>query len=49
MQAPDELFEATSQALLTGLERDSLAGFGAVVYLITMQGVTARTLKSRMD
>ena len=49
IQAPDDLFEATAQALLAGVDRDALAGWGAVVYLITPDGVTARTLKGRMD
>eukprot|EP00892_Ulva_mutabilis_P008105 jgi/Ulvmu1/5667/UM024_0014.1 len=46
---PDELFQATSQALLSGVDRDALAGWGAVVYVVTKEGVTARTLKGRMD
>lgn len=46
---PDELFQATSQALLSGVDRDALAGWGAVVYVVTPEGVTARTLKGRMD
>lgn len=49
MQGPDEVFEATAQALLAGVDRDSLAGWGAIVYLITPEGVTAKTLKGRMD
>jgi 20S proteasome subunit beta 3 len=35
--------------LLSGIERDALAGWGAVVYVVTKDGVTARTLKGRMD
>lgn len=49
VQAPQDLFEATAQALLAGVDRDALAGWGAVVYLVTPAGVTARTLKGRMD
>jgi 20S proteasome subunit beta 3 len=49
LQAADDLFEATAQALLAGVDRDALAGWGAVVYLATLDGVTARTLKGRMD
>ena len=49
MQAAEELFEATAQALLAGVDRDALAGWGAVVYLVTPEGVTAKTLKGRMD
>ena len=47
--APDDLFEVISQALLTGLDRDAFSGWGAVVYLITADGITAKTLKARMD
>ncbi|PSC71517.1 proteasome subunit beta type-3-A [Micractinium conductrix] len=46
---PDELFETVSQALLSGQDRDCLAGWGAVVYVITKDKVIARTLKGRMD
>ena len=46
---PDELFEVTSQCLLSGIDRDALAGWGAVVYVITKDKVIARTLKGRMD
>lgn len=49
LQDPEELFQATSQALLSGVDRDALAGWGAVVYVVTKEGVTARTLKGRMD
>jgi 20S proteasome subunit beta 3 len=49
LQGPDEVFEATAQALLAGVDRDALAGWGAVVYVITPEGVTAKTLKGRMD
>jgi 20S proteasome subunit beta 3 len=45
----DELFEVVSQCLLSGIDRDALAGWGAVVYVITKDGVVARTLKGRMD
>lgn len=46
---PEELFEVTSQALLAGQDRDCLAGWGAVVYVITKDQIIARTLKGRMD
>jgi len=48
-QNAEELFQATSQCLLTGVDRDALAGWGAVVYVITPDKVVARTLKGRMD
>jgi 20S proteasome subunit beta 3 len=45
----EELFEVISQCLLSGIDRDALAGWGAVVYVITKDKVVARTLKGRMD
>lgn len=36
---PDELFEATAQAMLSALERDAASGWGAVVYTITPEKV----------
>lgn len=46
---PDDLFEVISQAILSGLDRDAFSGWGAVVYLVTPHGITAKTLKARMD
>ncbi|CAG9332571.1 PSMB3 [Blepharisma stoltei] len=45
----EELFEVASQCLLSALDRDAFSGWGAVVYIITPAGITARTLKARMD
>lgn len=45
----DELFEATSQALLNGVDRDSASGWGALVYVIEKDKVTVRELKGRQD
>ena len=47
--SPDELFEVASQALLASVDRDALAGWGAVVHVITAAGVTTRELKARQD
>ena len=47
--SPDELFEVASQALLASVDRDALAGWGAVVHVITPEGVTTRELKARQD
>mmetsp|Transcript_22815 Transcript_22815/g.68493 ORF Transcript_22815/g.68493 Transcript_22815/m.68493 type:complete len:205 (+) Transcript_22815:236-850(+) len=47
--APDELFETISQCLLASVDRDALSGWGAVVHVITPQGVTSKQLKGRMD
>lgn len=46
---PDDLFEATAQALLASVDRDALSGWGAVVHVITPEGVTTRELKARQD
>jgi 20S proteasome subunit beta 3 len=45
----DELFEVLSQCLLSSLERDALSGWGAVVHIITPEGVHTRHLKCRQD
>lgn len=45
----DELFETLSASLLAGQDRDCLAGWGAVVYVITKDRIIAKTLKGRMD
>ena len=46
---PDDLFETISQCLLASVDRDALSGWGAVVHVITPEGVTSRKLKGRMD
>lgn len=46
---PDELFETISQCLLAAVDRDALSGWGAVVHVITPEGVTTRVLKTRKD
>lgn len=46
---PDELFEVLAQCLLSGVDRDCLAGWGCEVHVLTPQGVTIRHLKGRMD
>ena len=46
---PEDLFETTSQALLAGVDRDCLSGWGAIVHIITPDGVIQRELKSRKD
>jgi 20S proteasome subunit beta 3 len=46
---PEELFETISQALLSAVDRDCLSGWGAVVHIITKDGVLSRNLKSRQD
>jgi len=47
--SPEELFETLSQALLSSVDRDALSGWGAVVHIITKDGVTSRHLKIRGD
>lgn len=49
IQGPDELFETVSQALLSAVDRDALAGWGAHVYIIEKDKVTKRLLKGRQD
>ena len=45
----DELFEVLSQSLLNAVDRDALSGWGAVVHIITPEGVRTRKLKARQD
>merc|ERR1711907_715451 len=45
----DDLFETISQCLLSGVDRDALSGWGAVVYVIAKDKSFVRTLKGRMD
>ena len=44
---PEELFEVISNCLLSALDRDSLSGWGAYVYVLTPEGMTVRALKTR--
>ncbi|KAJ1729634.1 proteasome core particle subunit beta 3, partial [Coemansia biformis] len=46
---PEDLFETISQCLLNAVDRDAMSGWGAVVHIITPDGVTTRELKGRMD
>ena len=46
---PEELFEVLSQCLLSAVDRDALSGWGAVVHVITPEGVHTRKLKGRQD
>ena len=46
---PEELFETISNCLLSALDRDSLSGWGAYVYLLTPDECTVRALKTRQD
>lgn len=46
---PEELFETLSQCLLSGVDRDALAGWGALVHVITPDKLISRTIKGRMD
>ena len=45
----EDLFETISQTLLNAVDRDAYSGWGAVVWIITKDGVTKRWLKARMD
>ncbi|KAJ2080291.1 proteasome core particle subunit beta 3 [Coemansia sp. RSA 988] len=46
---PEELFETISQSLLNAVDRDAMSGWGAVVHIITPNGIIERELKGRMD
>lgn len=46
---PDDLFEVLSQCLLNAVDRDALSGWGAVVHIITPEGVRTRKLRARQD
>jgi len=46
---PDELFECISQTLLNACDRDATSGWGAVVHVLTPEGLTTRNLKTRQD
>ena len=45
----DDLFEVLAQCLLSGGDRDCLAGWGCEVHVLTPEGTTIRHLKGRMD
>ena len=45
----DELFEAVSQSLLAAMDRDSLAGWGADVYILTPTEIIVKSIKTRQD
>lgn len=47
--SPEELVRVCAKAFLGALERDCLSGYGAVLYLITREGVTSFDLASRND
>ena len=46
---PEELFEVVSNCLLSALDRDSLSGWGAYVYILTPDELIVRALKTRQD
>ena len=45
----EELVQVCSNAFLSALERDCLSGYGAILYLITADGITEYDLASRND
>ncbi|KAJ9516713.1 nucleophile aminohydrolase [Haematococcus lacustris] len=45
----EELFETLAQCLLSGVDRDALAGWGSVIHVITPDKLITRTIKGRMD
>lgn len=46
---PEELFEVISNSLLSAIDRDSLSGWGANVYILTPDELIVRSLKCRQD
>ena len=46
---PDQLFEVLAQCLLSGVDRDCLAGWGCTVHVLTPEGLITKHLKGRMD
>lgn len=46
---PEQLYETISNCLLSALDRDSLSGWGAYVYLLTPGELSVRALKTRQD
>ena len=46
---PEALYQVISNVLLSALDRDSLSGWGAYVYILTPNDLTVRALKTRMD
>ena len=46
---PAELQETLSNCLLSALDRDSLSGWGAYIYLLTPDELVVRALKTRQD
>lgn len=45
----DDLFEVTSQAMLSAVNRDALSGWGVQVTIISPDKVVVKTLKARQD
>ena len=46
---PEELFDVISNSLLSAIDRDSLSGWGARVYILTPTDLIVRELKTRQD
>lgn len=45
----DELFETIAQVMLSGVDRDALAGYGAVIHVMTKDKVISKRIKGRAD
>jgi 20S proteasome subunit beta 3 len=46
---PDELFDCLARCLVAAVERDSLAGWGGIVHIMTPDQVITREIKTRVD
>lgn len=43
-----ELYDALSNTITGGIDTDILAGWGAIVYILTSKGIEAKYLKTKM-
>ena len=46
---PEELFEVATQAMLSGVDRDCLSGYGATAFIVTKDKIIKRIIKGRTD
>lgn len=46
---PDQLFEVTAKCFTAAVERDSISGWGGIVYVMTPDSIIVKEIKTRMD
>jgi 20S proteasome subunit beta 3 len=44
----EELYDALSNIITAGIDTDILAGWGAIVYILSDQGIEAKYIKTKM-